>query len=121
MTCATSSPAATPAPARRRSPMATSTRTTTRVTGARMWWWTTRWNCARCWITRCAVADGLPVLLTYEDPMWEGGLPPIAVVQSMNVLNDTLQSGASPLPHWIFSVFQLGVGHLLNFVEAIYV
>ncbi len=31
--------------------------------------------------------------------MWEGGLPPIAVVQSPDALTDTLQSGASPLPH----------------------
>jgi hypothetical protein len=37
------------------------------------------------------------------------------------VLNDTPQSGASPLPHWIFTALKIGVCNLLNFVEAIYV
>ncbi len=75
MTCAISNPAVTPAPARRRSPTAISTRTTTRATGARMWWWITRWNCARCWITRCAVADGSPIQLTDEAPNVGGATP----------------------------------------------
>ncbi|AZE64573.1 hypothetical protein C4K01_0345 [Pseudomonas synxantha] len=30
-----------------------------------------------------------------------GGLPPIAAGQSSDLLADTPQSGASPLPHWI--------------------
>ena len=40
------------------------------ATGARMWWWIIRWNCARCWITRCAVADGSKISTTLRS-MWE--------------------------------------------------
>ena len=33
-----------------------------------------------------------------------GGLPPIAVCQSLSALTGPSPSGASPLPHWSFAV-----------------
>ncbi|AZF25024.1 hypothetical protein C4J90_0835 [Pseudomonas sp. R2-60-08W] len=35
-----------------------------------------------------------------------GGLPPMAVDQLIPVLADTLLSGASPLPHLIFTILE---------------
>ncbi|PTC26256.1 hypothetical protein C9382_22315 [Pseudomonas aylmerensis] len=80
-----------------------------------MWWWITRWSCARCWITRCAAAEA------NEDLNVGAGLLAKAAWQSMNVSTDPPPSPARPLPQGIFTTLKRGVSNLLNFVEAIYV